>query len=81
MTPPLRKLQAKRRERQNPGRTMPKSSHTTAEWDAIKPHFQHLYITEEKRLKEVQRILEQEYNFSATCVIFPSLKGPDDVLT
>jgi hypothetical protein len=39
---------------------------TTEDWASIKPVFTKLYITEDKTLKEVQTILEQDNGFSAT---------------
>lgn len=39
---------------------------TAEAWAGIKPVFTKLYIAEDKTLKEVQTILEQDHGFSAT---------------
>lgn len=47
--------------------------HTEEEWDAIRDIISRLYIEEEKKVEEVHKILNAEYNFPVGCVDF-SLK-------
>jgi len=44
------------------------TSHTTAQWNDIKPVFTKLYIDEDRKLEEVRAILGQRHAFFATQV-------------
>jgi hypothetical protein len=48
---------------------------STKDWDVQRPIIEHLYSTEDKNLKEVMEIMENEHEFHATYIqlLFSSL--------
>ena len=50
--------------------------HTEAEWAAVYPHIERLYLCERQKLRHVRAIMEEEYQFKARWVS-PARRGPD----
>lgn len=46
--------------------------HTEAEWDAVYPHIQRMYVIERRKLRYVIDKLAREHDFKATCVYLSS---------
>ncbi|KAF8245690.1 TPR-like protein [Wilcoxina mikolae CBS 423.85] len=57
---------------QHPSPPPIQKEHTTQEWNRHRETIYRLYVTEDRTLSEVRRIMQQEYNFAATTAQFKS---------
>ena len=43
------------------------------DWDEIRPLFEYLYLGKDRIIAEIQAILREALNFSASCLVLPSV--------